>query len=98
MPPINAAQPARSDNSPVELPTAHSSNSPTGSPRANPSNGYYEDADPRFAERDRPPQNVIPSSLVPGYAARLEIPNSNPQPNQPRSYDTDDGSASVMSN
>ncbi|KAH0536439.1 hypothetical protein FGG08_006679 [Glutinoglossum americanum] len=94
VPPINTSQLARSDNPPVELPTAYSSNSPTRAPGARPSDGYYEDADPGFAEGGRTLRNEIPPSLTPGYGARLEVLGNNSQPNQPLPLDVDDGNRS----
>ena len=95
VPPINTAN---FTNSPVELPTAFSSNSPTRVPKA----GYYEDVDPRFAEKNPAPPTEIPASLIPGYSGNLQIPGGNPQSGQPRPSDVDDGNrspaASITSN
>ncbi|KAI9858279.1 MAG: hypothetical protein M1813_007553 [Trichoglossum hirsutum] len=98
VPPINTSQPTGNGGSPVELPTAYSGSSPTRPQRVKPTDGYYEDVDPRFAEGEGAPRDQIPPSLTPGYGARLETLNSNARSTSPRSYDIDDGSASVTSN
>ncbi|KAI9767366.1 MAG: regulator of ime2 [Geoglossum simile] len=82
VPPIDAAN---YTNSPVELPAAFSNDIPTRGPRP----GYYEDVDPRFADKNTTPPIEIPASLIPGYSGNLQLPNSNPQPSQPRSSNTD---------